>query len=99
MGLFRQRRPRGFRHEYMFAEKRKDMLKEVEERAKRELGASHDKKPADRAERIRGVFINSTRYARRRRERRLAGGFILSTGIVLLLIVLLILIWKFLLYI
>lgn len=37
MGLFKQRRPRGFQHQYLYADERKDVLKDVEERAKRSL--------------------------------------------------------------
>lgn len=94
MGLFKQRRPRGFQHQYLYADERKDVLKDVEERAKRELG----KGKSSHEDRIRGAFLNATKYARRRSERRLSGGFILSTGVILLLIVLLVVVWKFLLY-
>ena len=38
MGLFSQRKPRGFRHEYVYVDERKDRLKVIEERAKAELG-------------------------------------------------------------
>ena len=85
MRLFKQRRLRAFHHEYMYTDKRKDVLKDVEDRSSYE-------------DRIRGAFLNSTKYARRRSERRLSGGFILSTGIILLLIVLLVFVWRFLLY-
>lgn len=97
MGLFRQRKPRDFHHEYMFTDMRKDKLKEVENRAKKDLGIADNNKSADREERIRGAFLNATNYTRRRSERRLSGGFVLSTGIVVVLIILLIIIWKFLL--
>lgn len=99
MGLFKQRRPRGFHHEYMFVDKRKDALKNIEERAKRDLGKTDDKDMSNREDRIRGAFLNATKYARCRNERRMSGGFILSTGIILLLIILLVIVWKFLLYI
>lgn len=98
MRLFKQRRLRAFHHEYMYTDKRKDVLKDVEERAKRELGMADDKDRSSYEDRIRGAFLNSTKYARRRSERRLSGGFILSTGIILLLIVLLVFVWRFLLY-
>lgn len=98
MGLFKQRRPREFHHEYIYANKRKDVLTDVEKRAKIELGMSDDKGKSSHEDRIRGAFLNATKYARRRSERRLSGGFILSTGVILLLIVLLVVVWKFLLY-
>ena len=69
MGLFSMRRPRGFRHEYMFADKRKERLKAIEERAKAELGKQQSQSGGH--EEIRGMFFDATRHARRRKERRL----------------------------
>ena len=95
MGLFCQRKPRGFRHEYIYADERKDRLKAVEDRAKAELGMN----TGDGADhgRLRGMFLDATKHARRRRQRRLNGGFVLSYGIILVLLVLLFAVWKMLL--
>lgn len=95
MSLFSQRKPRGFHHEYMFVDKRKDKLRAIEEHAKEELGMreSHGYD----GNRMKGVFLNSTRYARRRSERRLTGGLVVNTGVILVLIVLLAAVWKLLL--
>ena len=96
MGLFSIRKPRGFRHEYIYADDRKQRLKAVEERAKAELGMPAAERPD--AERIRGMFIGATRPPpRRRRERRLSGGFVLSYGIIVVLLVILVAVWKMLL--
>lgn len=95
MGLFSIRKPRGSRHEYIYADDRKQRLKAVEERAKAELGMPAAERPD--AERIRGMFIGATRHARRRRERRLSGGFVLSYGIIVVLLVILVAVWKMLL--
>ncbi len=94
MGLFSMRRPRGFRHEYMFADKRKERLKTIEERAKAELGKQQSQSGGH--EEIRGMFFDATRHARRRKERRLAGGIVLSYGVIVVLLVVLIAIWKML---
>lgn len=99
MGLFKQSRPRGFHHEFMFVDKRKYVLRDIEERAQKSIGMEQKKDLSSREDRIRGAFLNATKYTRRRNERRMSGGFILSTGIILLLIILLVVIWKFLLYI
>ncbi len=96
MGLFNLRKPRGFRHEYMFIDKRKQRLRAVEDRAKAELGMKDA--PVDKGyERINGLFFNATRHARKRRERKLAGGFVLSYGVIIVLLVILVAVWKMLL--
>ena len=95
MGLFNQRRPRGFRHEYMFVDERKDRLKAVEERAKAELGRAEP--PCSGRDGIRGVFLAATKHARKRSERRLAGGFVLGYGVIAVLLVVLVAVWKMLL--
>lgn len=95
MGLLNQRRPRGFRHEYMYADERKDRLKEIEYRAKAELGSTDT--PQQRHDGIRGMFLAATKHARKRSERKLAGGFILGYGIIAVLLVILIAVWKMLL--
>lgn len=95
MGFLNQRRPRGFRHEYMFVDERKDRLKAVEDRAKAELGRAEPTSPGHDG--IRGVFLAATKHARKRSERRLAGGFILSYGVIAVLLVILVAVWKMLL--
>lgn len=36
--LFKPRKPRRFHHDYLFVDERKERLKEIEERARKELG-------------------------------------------------------------
>jgi hypothetical protein len=95
MGLFNQRKPRRFDHRYMFVDERKDKLKDVERRAKAELGMDVSDRPG--RERLRGVFLSATRHASSRRERRLAGGFVLTYGAIIVLLVILVAVWKMLL--
>lgn len=95
MGLFTMRKPRGFNHKYMYVDPRKDRLKAIENRAKAELGMAGDEGTGH--ERIRGMFMDATRHARRRRGRKLAGGFVLSYGVIVALLILLFIIWKVLL--
>lgn len=95
MGLFNQRKPRRFSYRYIFVDERKDKLRDVERRAKAELGmGAPDPHGRDR---LRGVFLNATRHASSRRERRLAGGFVLTYGAILVLLVILVAVWKMLL--
>ncbi len=95
MGLFRQPKPRQFSHGYMFVDERKDRLKQIEDKAKAELGMKTDGHGSH--EELRGMFFNATRHARRRRERKLAGGFVFSYGVIVVLLILLFIIWKMLL--
>lgn len=92
MDFFKVRKPRGFHHEYMFVDSRKDRLKAVEKQAKRELGMIDE--TADDYKRIRGTFLNATKYTRRRRERQMSGGFVLNFGMIIILLLILFALWK-----
>ena len=67
MGMFSVRKPRGFRHEYIYVDERKEKLQKMEEDEKRELGMLPPKefKPED----IRGKFAEGTTHLKRRKER------------------------------
>ena len=95
MGLFRQRRPHGFHHDYVYVNERKDRLKAVENKAKADLGRGEGR--AVDADRIRGMFTGATKHTRRRLERKRTGGFVWSYGVILVLLVILVAIWKLLL--
>lgn len=66
MGMFTMRKPRGFRHEYIYVDERKEKLQKIEETAKRELGMLPPKEfnPED----IRGKFVEGTTYLKRCKE-------------------------------
>lgn len=68
MGFFNQRKPRGFNHQYIYVDERRERLKEIEERAKRELGMIPDLEKTVE-ERIRGRFVEETTHLKRRQER------------------------------
>ena len=86
MGMFTVRKPRGFHHNYIYYDTRKEKLKEIDERAKRELGLLPPKEftPED----IRGKFVQATKHVKRRKEsgRKPLSYGVLITAIVLLLI-------------
>lgn len=54
MSLFSQRKPRKFSHNYIYVNERADRLREIEERARRDLGmeTSSDYRPDN----LRGAF-------------------------------------------
>ena len=66
MAMFKMRKPRGFDHQYIYVDERKEKLKKMEESAKRELGMLPEKE--FRPEDLRGTFVQSTTYLKRRKE-------------------------------
>lgn len=92
MALFKTRMPRGYHHNYMYIDERKEKLKAIEERAKRELGMLPPK-PVD-PEQIRGTFVKGTKHLRRRQE---SGRKPMKFGVALIIIGALLFIWHYLL--
>jgi hypothetical protein len=87
MGMFSTRKPRGFHHNYIYYDPRKEKLKEIEENAKRELGLLPPKEftPED----IRGKFVGATTHVRRRKEsgrKPISYGVLIAAIIILLII-------------
>lgn len=68
MGFFKQRKPRGFNHQYIYVDERKERLKQIEERAKRELGMIPEAEKTIE-ERIRGKFVEQTSHLKRQQEK------------------------------
>ncbi len=66
MGMFSVRKPRGFQHNYIYYDPRKEKLEKIEEKAKRDLGILPPKEftPED----VRGKFVGATKYVRQRKE-------------------------------
>lgn len=92
MALFNTRKPRAYDHPYIYVDERKEKLKKIEERAKRELGMLPPKEfnPED----IRGTFVKATKHLRRQKE---SGRKPLKVGIALIIIAALICLWHYLL--
>ena len=88
MGMFTMRKPRGFHHNYIYVDERKEKLEKIEENAKRELGMLPEKEfsPED----IRGKIFEQTTHVRRRRERDRKP---MKTGILIIAVVVLIWLW------
>ena len=86
MGMFfnSMRKPRGFNHQYIYVNERK-------EKAKRELGMLPDKEfsPED----IRGKFVEGTTHLKRRKA---SGRKPVSFGIILIIIAFLLYLWHYL---
>ena len=84
MGMFNVRKPRGFNHQYIYVDERKEKLAKMEEDAKRDLGILPD---------IRGKFIEGTTHLKRRKE---SGRKPAHLGVILAIIALLIFLWHYL---
>ncbi len=66
MKLFRTQKPRGFNHQYIYVDERKEKLNKIEENAKRDLGMIPPKEYSP--ENIRGKFVEGTKHLKRRKE-------------------------------
>lgn len=82
--MFSVNKPRGFRHNYIYYDPRKEKLAKIEENAKRDLGLLPPKEftPED----IRGKFVGATTHLKRRKE---SGRKPVSYGVLIFLIILL----------
>ena len=82
------RKPRGFHHNYIYVDERKEKLEKIEENAKRELGMLPEKEFSPEV--LRGKIFEQTTHVRRRRER---GRKPMKTGILIIAVVVLIWLW------
>lgn len=91
MNFFRMNKPRGYQHQYIYYDERKEKLAKIEENAKRDLGMLPPKEftPED----IKGKFVEATKHLKRRKE---SGKKPVSYGVLILFIVLLLLLMRFL---
>ncbi|MBQ0142164.1 MAG: hypothetical protein KBT06_05095 [Prevotellaceae bacterium] len=90
MSLFRVDKPRGFQHNYIYYNPRKEKLQKIEENAKRELGLLPEKEFDP--EEIRGKFVNATTHLKRRKEK----GHSISSGALIFIAVILIVVMYYL---
>ena len=92
MGMFGIRKPRGFNHQYIYVDERKEKLTNMEEDAKRDLGMLPEKEfsPED----IKGKFVEVTTHLKRRKQ---SGRKPIHVGLIIIIIALLIYLWHYLL--
>ena len=92
MGMFGIRKPRGFNHQYIYVDERKEKLTKMEEDAKRDLGMLPEKEfsPED----IKGKIVEATTHLKRRKQR---GRKPIHVGLIIIIIALLIYLWHYLL--
>ena len=92
MGMFGIRKPRGFNHQYIYVDERKEKLTKMEEDAKRDLGMLPEKEfsPED----IKGKFVEATTHLKRRKQ---SGRKPIHVCLIIIIIALLIYLWHYLL--
>ena len=67
MSFFQQPKPRGFQHQYLYVDERKERLKEMERRAKAALG-QQEEQPYDAEAQLKGTIRRSSHHAHRRKS-------------------------------
>lgn len=89
ISLFKQRKPRGYHHNPIYSDERRDRLKAMEEKARADLGlaSSSEVKPED----IRGTFSRNNRYRQKKNGGSLLGSMPTAIMIVLIAALLLLL--------
>ena len=68
MGMFKSEKPRAYSHQYIYVDERKEKLKKIEEKAKRDLGMLPPEESTVE-ERIRGKFVEQTSHLKRQQEK------------------------------
>lgn len=91
LGL-KNKRPRGFNHQYIYVNERKEKLDKMEKSAKEDLGMTPPKKI--NPEEIRGSFVKGTKHLKRKKERS-KGKVSLNFGLIIFLIIILLYLWHY----
>lgn len=94
MSFFTMRKPRGFHHDYIYYDQSKARLREMEDKARRELGLKSEDKFNPQL--LHGAFVRATNHLRRRKEKEQSGRTCLNFGKILFLIIALLALWFFL---
>lgn len=88
MSFFQQPKPRGFQHQYLYVDERKERLKAMERRAKAALG-QQEKQPYDAEAQLKGTINRSTHHVHRRKPLSIATVLLQALFVVLLAFVVL----------
>lgn len=86
MSLLKQPRPRGFRHEFIYVDERKERLRNIERRAKEALAQEAE---TERPRLPMGIFRSESRLARKERMGLLRRQTLLNLSLILFLLLLL----------
>ena len=90
LGFFKQPKPRRFSHPYQYVNERKERIKEIEMRAKEELGLLDEKQLS--SSKIKGSFLQAASHTSQHVSKRQTGTWQTQAGFLVLLIIILIVI-------
>lgn len=90
VGFFKQPKPRRFSHPYLYVNERKERLKEIETRAKKELGLLETQGQAGSS--VKGSFLQAASRTNSHISRRNAGVWLTQAGLLVLFIIILLVI-------
>lgn len=88
MSFFQQPKPRGFQHQFIYVDERKERLQAIERQAKVALG-QQEKKTYDAEAQLKGTIRRSTHHAHRRKPLSIATVLLQALFVVLLAFVVL----------
>ncbi len=83
MNFFQQPKPRGFQHQYLYVDERKERLKAIERRAKAALD-QQEKQPYDAEAQLKGTIRRSSHHAHGRK--RLSAATVLLQALLVVLL-------------
>lgn len=96
MNLFQQPKPRRFEHINIYADDRKERIKELERQT--ELQSSNTGFDADAMrKRLHESFTCDMRHLRKRERRRATGGVSMNIGIIAIIFLVILIVWRVLL--
>jgi hypothetical protein len=90
MGFFNQRKPRGFHHEPIYYDPRKEELEERVKKVKKEMGMLPDEEYKPN---LKGAFIEQSSHVRRRQQNEEKSSSSRNIKLGVLLAVLLVVFW------
>lgn len=98
MGFFKQPKPRRFSHPYQYVDERKERIKEIEMRAKKELGMLDQEPPTGAT--VKGSFLHAASHTTQHISKRKAesGSWQSEAGLLVLLMIILIVVGIVLIY-
>ena len=96
MGFFKQPKPRRFSHPYQYVDERKERIKEIEMRARKELGMQDHESLTGAT--VKGSFLHAASHTTQHISKRKAGSWYSEAGLLVLLIIILIVVGVVLIY-
>lgn len=94
MIFFNQPKPRRFKHEPIYYDEHRDRVRQIEERAAKELNAKENGKISE--DEIRNAFSKNIRERKERRDRFFHGSLMANAAALIIIILVLVIVWLYL---